>query len=435
MAKGLENQPIRRVEGQWRVGDYRIPVDSSGHFYIRFLGEPDETFLRVPYESVYAGVLNAGVSAEVYRPIFRNKMVLVGDATTGTGDRLKTPVGDMAGVEMHAHAVATLLQRGFVRVAPPWVNFGVLCLLTAIVCPLAAVWRLQWAALVTAGLMAGYSLFNVWLFVDHDLWLHWVAPSAAMVMAKLGVFLERGLTEEREKKRMLGLLQRYVSPQIAAYVIDHPDKCILGGEQVTATVLFSDIRGFTAMSEKLTPKQVVERLNEYLQAMTDVVFERDGAVDKYVGDCIMALFGIPVPHLDHARRAVATAIDMQAALLKLQAKWRAEGLPLIEIGVGVNTGEMVVGNIGAQQRLDFTVIGDAVNLASRVESLNKEMHTRILITESTYQFVKDEVEARGPLTAHVKGKEEEIVVYEVFGWRTPSEGEGNLQRSVRVYVN
>jgi adenylate cyclase len=189
------------------------------------------------------------------------------------------------------------------------------------------------------------------------------------------------------------------------------------------------------MSEKLTPQQVVERLNEYLQAMTDVVFERDGAVDKYVGDCIMALFGIPVPHPDHARRAVATAIDMQAALLKLQAKWRAEGLPLIEIGVGVNTGEMVVGNIGAQQRLDFTVIGDAVNLASRVESLNKEMHTRILITESTYQFVKDEVEARGPLTAHVKGKEEEIVVYEVFGWRTPSEGEGNLQRSVRVYVN
>ena len=131
----------------------------------------------------------------------------------------------------------------------------------------------------------------------------------------------------------------------------------------------------------------------------------------------MALFGIPMPHTDHARRAVAAAIDMQSELLKLQVQWQEQGLPLIDIGIGINTGEMVFGNIGARQRLDFTVIGDTVNVASRVEGLNKDLHTRILVTEATYRYVQEEVEARGPLMAHVKGKEEEIAVYEILGWR------------------
>jgi adenylate cyclase len=171
------------------------------------------------------------------------------------------------------------------------------------------------------------------------------------------------------------------------------------------------------MAEKWTPEEVVARLNEYFQAMTDIVFQYDSAVDKYMGDALMALFGIPVPHPDHPRRAVAAAIDMQTALRELQAQWQAQGLPLIDIGIGINTGEMVVGNIGSKERQDFTVIGDAVNLASRVESLNKELHTRILITAATYEFIQDEVEVRGPLIMHVRGREEEVIVYEVLGWR------------------
>jgi adenylate cyclase len=413
MARGLEDQPLRRVAGAWRVGDFLIPVDTRGCFPIHPLGQPSST----PYELIYSGAANEGESAKVYHQALHDKIVLIGDTTTMTSDILSTPWGMAPGVEVHAQAIATLLQRKPVQEARPGVNFAVLSLLVAAVCLLTAFGRLPWAALATLGLWGGYIVVNVWLFVDHGVWLHLVAPSIASVLAMLGVLLERSLTVEREKNRMRGLLHRYLSPQTAEYVLAHPEKCHLGGEQVVATVLFSDIRGFTAMAEKLTPTEVVARLNEYFQAMTDIVFRYDSAVDKYMGDALMALFGIPVPHPDHPRRAVAAAIDMQTALRELQAQGQAQGLPLIDIGIGIHTGAMVVGNIGSQERQDFTVIGDAVNLASRVEGLNKELHTRILITASTYEFVQDEVEVRGPLTAHVKGKEEEVIVYEVFGWR------------------
>jgi adenylate cyclase len=142
-----------------------------------------------------------------------------------------------------------------------------------------------------------------------------------------------------------------------------------------------------------------------------------------MGDCIMALFGVPAPYPDHARRAVAVAIQMQAALLEMQARWRARGVPPVDIGIGINTGEMVAGNIGSRERLDFTVIGDAVNLAQRLESLNKDLGTRILVSESTYQCVADEVRARGPIAAEVKGKEEKVLVYEILGWTEPKVGE------------
>jgi adenylate cyclase len=181
-------------------------------------------------------------------------------------------------------------------------------------------------------------------------------------------------------------------------------------------VLFSDIRGFTRLSEHLTPREVVDRLNEYLQAMTDAVFRHDGAVDKYMGDCIMALFGVPAPCTDHAQRAVAAALDMQAALLEMQAKWRAEGLPLIDVGIGVSTGQMVAGNVGSEQRLDFTVIGDVVNLAQRLESLNKELGTRILISEFTFEQVRNDVRTRGPLTVAIRGRGNGVVAYELLGW-------------------
>jgi adenylate cyclase len=299
--------------------------------------------------------------------------------------------------------------------------------MSLLACVVASLRRLVLAAAAVAALLLGYYCFGAWLFVEQNWVLSTTTPMAGAGIAALVVMGERILLEEREKNLFRGLLRRYVSPQVADYVAANPDKSVLGGVRVTATVLFSDIRGFTAMSEKLSPEQVVERLNEYLQAMTDTVFKHDGAVDKYVGDAIMALFGIPLPCEDHARRAVATAIDMQTALLELQESWRAQGLPVIDIGVGINTGEMVVGNMGARDRLDFTVIGDSVNLASRVESLNKEMKSRILVTATTYEFVKDEVRARGPLTAKVKGKDEEAVVYEIYGWRDGAPPEGDCK--------
>jgi len=469
-ALGLQQEPLRRIGKTWRVGNLTIPVDSQGYFYINFLktADPDAEatlaensvytvtagkesemtpagsatqktlqnedwavalFQPDPYENVYSAATDKNnrrglIDDPFYGKsnFFRDKIVIIGNSTRVGNDFRTTAAGYMWGPEIHAHALATILMaangaRPFARDVPENTNLLVMIVLTALVCALASSWRLVWAGLGTAALLFIYAIVNIRLFTDYGIQLHMVAPTAAMFLAALGVVTERSLTEEREKNRMHGLLQRYVSPQVAAYLVAHPERMGLGGESVTATVLFSDIRGFTSMSEKLSPTEVLTRLNEYLQAMTDVVFKHDGAVDKYIGDAIMAHYGTLLIQPDHARRAVATAIDMQTALLELQASWQAQGLPLIDIGIGINTGDMVVGNMGSVQRTDFSVIGDTVNLASRVESLNKEMGSRILITRSTYEAVKDEVEVRGPLTAAVKGKEEAAEVYEVYGWK------------------
>ncbi|HEX8833285.1 MAG TPA: adenylate/guanylate cyclase domain-containing protein [Abditibacteriaceae bacterium] len=436
LALGLEQQPLARAPGGWKLGDRFVPTDGRDHFAINFLGKPaimpgeslgeisqtamNEIYTPITYETVAQGAL----SGEFFKGnpgLIRDKIIIIGDSTKVGNDHRYTAVGEMWGPEIHAHAMTTFLHglktNRFLHDATRLQNFLALLLSSALVCWIAARWKLLRAALAAAALLALYFAFNVAVFAYTGLSLHLVAPSVAMLLSALLVLTARGLTEEREKNRMHGLLQRYVSPQVAAYIVAHPEKCILGGERVRATVLFSDIRGFTSLSEKLTPEEVLGRLNEYLQVMTDAVFTHEGAVDKYIGDAIMALYGAPVRHRDHARRAVATALDMQAALLKLQEVWQKQGLPIIDIGIGINTGDMVVGNMGSDQRMDFSVIGDSVNLASRVEGLNKEMGSRILITASTYAYVRDDIEVRGPLTASVKGKEETCEVYEVYGWR------------------
>lgn len=413
MAEGLQDQDLRPVDGEWQVRHIRVPVDIRDQFRIsymgrpiRYVGEPGATFDSVEYLGVHEGRIGAGS--------FRDRVVLIGEATDA--DRWATPVGMMWGVEIHAHAVATLLEKRFIREAPWWGNFLAICLLAGLVCPLAGACRLRWAALATAALLIAYFILNAWLFVDDGYLLHLAGPTTAAVLVTLGLLTERSITEEREKNRIRGLLQRYVSPQVAEHIIDNPNAYVRGGVEKSVSVLFSDIRGFSVISQQMDPQQVVAYLNDYLQAMTDAVFEHDGAIDKYAGDGIMALFGVPVAHEDHARRAVATAIDMQAALLKLQAHWATQGLPVADIGIGINTGEVVVGNIGSTQRVDFTVIGDPVNLAERVEGLTKVLSARILVTEATYRHIQGEVRAHGPMTAQVEGRDEEVVVYEILGW-------------------
>jgi adenylate cyclase len=367
----------------------------------------------VPYEQVYEGA----VDDPFYRGrgFFRDKIVLIGDTTTIGNDHRITPVGDMWSVEIHAHAIATLLQRWFIHDLPRWLNLVVLALLAGLVCPVAALCPPRRAAVGVVGLVAGYALANAWLFVDRGVWLHLVGPAAAMLMVATGVLVERGLTDEREKARMRGMLRRYLSPQTAEYVMASPEACVLGGRRVTATVMFADVRDFTPLAGELAPEEVVGRLNEIFQALTEVVFRYEGTVDKYIGDCVMAVFGAPVPYLDHARRAVAAALDMQAEVAQMQARWRSQGLRVLELGIGINTGEMVVGNIGSQQRLDFTVIGDAVNLAQRVEALNRDLGTGILITEAVVEALGGRVRVGGRFTAAVQGRQDEVTVYEVLG--------------------
>ncbi|MCX5843757.1 MAG: adenylate/guanylate cyclase domain-containing protein, partial [Deltaproteobacteria bacterium] len=226
----------------------------------------------------------------------------------------------------------------------------------------------------------------------------------------------------REKKKIRGAFQYYLTASVINEMLKDPAKLKLGGDKKDLTVLFSDIRGFTTIAENMkTPEELVHLLNEYLTAMTNVVFTYDGLLDKYMGDAIMAVFGAPLNQPDHPLRACKTALDMMDELKKLQIKWADEGRPVLTIGIGINSGDMVVGNMGSEMRFDYTVMGDSVNLGSRLEGINKEYGTNIVISESTHNAVKDILFCRELDSVRVKGKNLPVKIYELLGEKKDAE--------------
>ena len=221
----------------------------------------------------------------------------------------------------------------------------------------------------------------------------------------------------RERQFIKDTFSRYVTTQVAEELLSDPGRVALGGARQEVTVLFSDIRGFTAMSERLSPEDVVTQLNEYLSAMIDVIFKYEGTLDKFVGDAIMAVFGAPIPHDDDPLRAVQTALEMQQRLLELNRKWEREGRSPLTVGMGINTGDAIAGNIGDMRRMEYTVIGFAVNLASRLESLTAKYGLCIVISEATYEYVKDHVTVRKLDPVDIKGSTVPVRVFEVTGWK------------------
>ena len=241
-------------------------------------------------------------------------------------------------------------------------------------------------------------------------------PGFALFFGYTSQTAYRFLMEERRARDIRKMFSSYVSKRIVDELIRDPSKAKLGGDRKEITVLFSDIRGFTSFSEKHQPEEVVSLLNEYLGAMTEIVFAHEGTLDKFVGDAIMALWGAPVGQPDHAERAARCALAMIAKLKELQAKWTAEGKYVIDIGIGINTGDMVVGNMGAEgKKMDYTVIGDNVNLGARLEGLTRKYNNHIIISEYTYEKIKDVVQATELDSVTVKGKEKPVVVYDLVG--------------------
>ena len=412
VSRGWYDGQIEAVQGGAEIGDLFVQLE-DGCFRISYFGVPGQTFAAIPYEQIYKGAARDDFYAE--NRFFEDKIILVGDITARSKERLDTPIGGMNGVEVHAHAIATLLQQRFVRQVPSWINFGAVFLLVLLVCLAASFGNVFRVAAVAAALLFVFFLFNVWLFSERGIWLHMAAPMAAAIACAAALLGERAVGEEMDKKRMRWMLRRYVSPEVAEYIVANPDACALGGKRVKATVLFADIQSFGPMSEDLSSEAVVEILNDYFDAMTAVAFKHGGTVDKFVGDEIMVLFGVPVACADHPRRAVAAALDMQSAMSDLKQRWLSKGLPAPNVCIGVNTGDMVAGSIGSAHRMDFTVIGDDVNAASRVTDFNKQTNTSLLVTESTYEAVKDEVAAKGPLKGLVK--EKALVAYEIIRWK------------------
>jgi adenylate cyclase len=240
-----------------------------------------------------------------------------------------------------------------------------------------------------------------------------VQPLAGIAVALFAGTAYRYFVEDYQKRVVKRLFGRYVSKDVYQQLLAHPDRAELGGKRREMTVLFSDIRGFTAVTEQGDAEGLVAQLNEYFSRMVDVVFRHHGTVDKFVGDMVMALFGAPVDDDDHADHAVAAAVDMVRALGELNREWSARGMPQLDIGIGINSGDMIAGNIGSSSIMSYTVIGDNVNLAARLESLNKDYKTRVIISDATRIRLTAPYDTRALGEVVVKGKTRPVSIFEI----------------------
>ncbi len=320
------------------------------------------------------------------------------------------------GIEIHAQAFQTILENSYIRKVPPfWSAFIILCTGTISGILLFKDRGLLINVLIlvlSGGLIWGGSQY---LFSARNLWVD-LAPLEVVIFLNfvVGLGFQRAVALYNRNK-VKGAFQQYVSTAVVEEVLKHPEKLHLGGERKFLTVLFSDIRGFTSISEGMESQELVEFLNKYLTEMTEMVLKYYGTLDKYMGDAIMAIYGAPIEQADHPVRACSSALDMMERLRELQSKWRTQGQPLINIGIGINSGMMTVGNMGSEKRFDYTVMGDHVNLGSRLEGTNKQYGTNIIISEYTYNHVKEQFVTRELDLVRVKGKEDPVRIYELVG--------------------
>jgi adenylate cyclase len=414
----IQNLDIDQQPPEFRFAGRKIPITDRYGMRINYVGPPSfpdgpQTFKTVSFVDVLEGKVDPG--------IFREKRVFVGLlGAQGFADDYWTPVsttvsGKMAGVEIHANAAATVEREAFFIPEDPALTVGTILLL-AVVAGLAptllGIVKGLGAVIV---LTASYFVFASQMFTGGRL-VNILYPLLALALSYAGTATYSVIFEQRHARFLRGAMGRYLSPAVMEEIVRRPELLRLGGEKREMTVLFSDIRGFTTFSEQLDPQELVTLLNEYLTAMTDVVYRYDGVLDKYMGDAIMAFWNGPVPQSDHARRACLTALDMLETLHALHDRWRERGIPRLDMGIGLNSGAMSVGNMGSDTRFDYTVMGDAVNLGSRLEGTNKEYHTNIVISQFTLDEVKEEgfVVRMLDLVA-VKGKAQPVAVYELIG--------------------
>ncbi len=386
-----------------------IPVDENGNMLINYAG-PFKSFRYISfYDVLHAKERNLPPE------IFQNKIVLLGTSLAGLFDLRNVPfMQAFPGVEIHANILYTLLTQNFIHRLSAWKTFLIMIVLGAVLGILVSYVGPVLSIVLTLLLGFGYVFGATMIFMSHNVWIDIVTPVLTLFFTFTFVYMYRYMTEEKNKRFIRSTFSHFVTKSVVDELLANPDKIKLGGEKKVCTVLFSDVAGFTTISEKLAPEALVKLLNEYLTEMTNIVFKYNGMLDKYEGDAIMAVFGAPIDHGNHAFNACATALDMQDQLLKMRKMWRKMNKPELSARIGLNTGPMVVGNMGSETRFDYTVMGDAVNLGARLEPANKVYGTKIMIGEETYKKAGDTIIVRPLDLLRVKGKTEPVKVYELL---------------------
>jgi adenylate cyclase len=410
--------------GDWRFeagdlvrGDYRVPLDQEGRLLLKFRG-PNHSFKRLSAANIIQSEerLKHGM-APFYRPEdLAGKWVFVGFTAPGLLDLKPTPLAPVfPGVELHATLLDNLLKGDFLHTAPPWLIW-VWALVLAGVVTLAVLFSARlWTTLAALVLFLALNVGGSLLAFRASWWADPVAPGVALGLAFALATAYSYATEGRQKLAIRRMFSFYMSEKVITHLMEHPELLNLGGERRHVTLFFSDLAGFTSISERLSAEEVVGLLNDYLSRMTDIILDEEGMVDKFEGDAIMAFWGAPLPQADQALRACRAALRQQAALAELNRHFKDLGLPPLAMRIGLNTGEAVVGNLGSEKRFDYTAIGDTVNLASRLEGLNKFYGTNILASETTMAECGEGVLFREMDRVAVKGKETAVAVYQPLG--------------------
>jgi adenylate cyclase len=403
-----------------KAGLAAAPLPPASDILINFSGPP-RTFPWVLYYRVLNG--------EIFREdpnYFRDKIVLIGPTSDVLHDVFATAfargIDQMPGVEIHANVLETYIRGTHVREVPRVIS-TVLAALAALVGAALVVQLRAGRAFAAAGLFwVLLTVFAYLGFLYFDVWMRGMAGTLGLLLGYGATVIDNFVREQREKRR----LSQFFSPEVLREVVRHRDDHSLGSTRRLVTVLFSDIRGFTTLSERLEPEQVAEMLREYLTEMTEIVFKHGGTVDKYIGDCVMALYNVPFTDGEHAVKAVRTGLEFQEKTLEVSRRWEERLGVEIRNGVGINTGDAVVGTLGSRQRLEYTAIGDTINLGARLESLTKEYGVGVIVSEYTHRLLGTEFLTRELGEVTVKGKSQPVKIFAVLP--------GNLRRHPRAVL-
>jgi adenylate cyclase len=433
-AEGIPASAVRIESEVLHIGDRRLPLsrrtvrsaDGERTYYrhpINFRGPALLEDLKTrpyPNYAFFDLLLSEQQIAENRTPdvdpaVFKDKIVFVGATASGLKDVFETPFagGAMPGIQVHAAAADDVLSNRFIRSAGGAVHVTTVVAAGLAVGVAAATLPAWWATIATLAAAAVFAWVTTRLFAG-GYWLNLSQPMLVGALSLFGGVAYQYFIEGREKRKMRRLFGQYVSKDVCEQLVENPSLARLGGQRREMTVLFSDIRGFTTVTEQGNAEDVVGMLNEYFTRMVEIVFTHRGTLDKFVGDMVMALFNAPLDDPAHADHAVEAALDMIQELEALNRKWAAEGrFAGLDIGIGINTGPMIAGNIGSEAIMSYTVIGDAVNLGARLESLNKQYGTRIIISDATRQRLTGRYSLKALGDVVVKGKSEPVAIFEV----------------------
>jgi len=443
------DRSIPRYQSSTFLLNYYGPVKSFP--YYDFSKVIDDSSFKTKDEILYETDLNLFDEETMSR--FKNKIVLIGSIMPEERDFHNIPLFieeggkknyAMNGVEIHATAIQNVIDRNFISMFSPMTESIIIILLALFTfigllalkqIHMRHAWLLEIGAFLLMVLLIG-AIFeiSVFAFVNNNVLMNVVNPCLAIILAYFGTAVYQYLVERQQKAIIKNMFSHYINQAVVNELVANPEKARLGGDRCELTIFFSDIANFTNISEQYhgKPEGLVTLLNEFLDEMTRMVLKYDGTLDKYEGDAIMAFWGAPISQNDHALRSCLAALNMQKRLEILRNKWAKENKPALMMRIGINTGTVIVGNMGGKDRFDYTVIGDSVNLASRLEGANKQYKSNIMISEFTYAHVKDKVVVRELDLIQVQGKNEPVKVYELIG-TTKTEMSGNKRQSLELY--